>query len=138
MGRIPMHNYLLSRRKRYFSDGNCLSNIFYVAIGNEKTLVLMKPATWNSKTSIQIYTCLSNCYDWKVDKKSQKHWLHCWLRKFVSQNPYRLFDWYAILGVQNKWDKSRWCTEILKSLSLKSYSGYYKIMISDKLNTCFQ
>jgi DNA polymerase-3 subunit delta' len=48
-----------------------------------------------------------------------------------------LFDWYAILGVQNK-AKSEWMTrKILKSLSLKSYEGGYKIMIiwmADKLN----
>src|SRR3970040_658755 len=61
-------------------------------------------------------------------------------RKFVSQNPYGgLFDWYAILGVQNKQGEIRVddAQEILKSLSLKSYEGGYKIMIvwmADKLN----
>jgi DNA polymerase-3 subunit delta' len=63
------------------------------------------------------------------------------LRKFVTQNPYGgLFDWYAILGVQNKQGEIRVddAQEILKSLSLKSYEGGgYKIMIiwmADKLN----
>jgi DNA polymerase-3 subunit delta' len=61
-------------------------------------------------------------------------------RNFVSQNPYGgLFDWYAILGVQNKQGEIRVddAQEILKSLSLKSYEGGYKIMIvwmADKLN----
>lgn len=61
-------------------------------------------------------------------------------RQFVSQNPYGgLFDWYAILGVQNKQGEIRVddAQEILKSLSLKSYEGGYKIMIvwmADKLN----
>ncbi|WP_413999766.1 ATP-binding protein [Flavobacterium sp. W1B] len=61
-------------------------------------------------------------------------------RKFVLQNPYGgLFDWYAILGVQNKQGEIRVddAQEILKSLSLKSYEGGYKIMIvwmADKLN----
>jgi DNA polymerase-3 subunit delta' len=50
-----------------------------------------------------------------------------------------LFDWYAILGVQNKQGEIRVddAQEILKSLSLKSYEGGYKIMIiwmADKLN----
>jgi DNA polymerase-3 subunit delta' len=49
-----------------------------------------------------------------------------------------LFDWYAILGVQNKQArKSEWMTqEILKSLSLKSYEGGYNMIIwmADKLN----
>ena len=61
-------------------------------------------------------------------------------RTFFTQNPYGgLFDWYAILGVQNKQGEIRVddATEILKSLSLKSYEGGYKIMIvwmADKLN----
>ncbi len=61
-------------------------------------------------------------------------------RQFVSQNPYGgLFDWYAMLGVQNKQGEIRVddAQEILKSLSLKSYEGGYKIMIvwmADKLN----
>jgi DNA polymerase-3 subunit delta' len=61
------------------------------------------------------------------------------LEQFIIKSPYGgLFDWYAILGVQNKQGEIRWMTqEILKSLSLKSYEGGYKIMIiwmADKLN----
>jgi DNA polymerase-3 subunit delta' len=62
-------------------------------------------------------------------------------RTFVQQNPYGgLFDWYSILGVQNKQGEIRVddAQEILKSLSLKSYEGGYKIMIiwmADKMNT---
>ena len=61
-------------------------------------------------------------------------------RQFVLENPYGgLFDWYAKLGVQNKQGEIRVddAQEILKSLSLKSYEGGYKIMIiwmADKLN----
>lgn len=61
-------------------------------------------------------------------------------RQFVSQNPYGgLFDWYAILGVQNKQGEIRVddAQEILKSLSLKAYEGGYKFMLvwmADKLN----
>jgi len=61
-------------------------------------------------------------------------------RAFVLQNPYGgLFDWYAVLGVQNKQGEIRVddAQEILKSLSLKAYEGGYKIMIvwmADKLN----
>jgi DNA polymerase-3 subunit delta' len=61
-------------------------------------------------------------------------------RQFITKNPYGgLFDWYAILGVQNKQGEIRVddAQEILKSLSLKSYEGGYKIMIiwmADKLN----
>lgn len=61
-------------------------------------------------------------------------------RQFVAQNPYGgLFDWYQILGVQNKQGEIRVedAQEILKSLALKSYEGGYKITIiwmADKMN----
>ncbi|MBW4358863.1 DNA polymerase III subunit [Flavobacterium taihuense] len=61
-------------------------------------------------------------------------------RQFILENPYGgLFDWYAKLGVQNKQGEIRVddAQDILKSLSLKSYEGGYKIMIiwmADKLN----
>lgn len=62
-------------------------------------------------------------------------------REFITQNPYGgLFDWYSVLGVQNKQGEIRVddAQEILKSLALKSYEGGYKIMIvwmADKMNT---
>ena len=61
-------------------------------------------------------------------------------RRFVLENPYGgLFDWYKILDVQNKQGQIRVedAQEALKSLSLKSYEGGYKIMIiwmADKMN----
>ncbi len=61
-------------------------------------------------------------------------------RQFLNENPYgSLFDWYRILGVQNKQGEIRVddAQEILKSLALKSYEGGYKVMIvwmADKLN----
>jgi DNA polymerase III subunit delta' len=62
-------------------------------------------------------------------------------RQFLLENRYGgLFDWYSVLGVQNKQGEIRVddAQEILKSLSLKSYEGGYKIMIvwmADKMNT---
>jgi DNA polymerase-3 subunit delta' len=61
-------------------------------------------------------------------------------RQFITQNPYGgLFEWYDVLGVQNKQGEIRVddAQEILKTLSLKSYEGGYKIMIIwmvDKMN----
>ncbi len=61
-------------------------------------------------------------------------------RQFLDGNPYgSLFDWYRLLGVQNKQGEIRVddAQEILKSLALKSYEGGYKIMIiwmADKMN----
>lgn len=61
-------------------------------------------------------------------------------RTFVNENPYGgLFDWYRLLGVQNKQGEIRVedAQEILKLLSLKSYEGGYKftiIWMADKMN----
>ncbi|WP_282788134.1 ATP-binding protein [Flavobacterium croceum] len=61
-------------------------------------------------------------------------------RLFVQQNTYGgIFDWYKFLGVQNKQGEIRVedAQEIVKSLSLKSLEGSYKIMIiwmADKMN----
>ncbi|WP_298224190.1 DNA polymerase III subunit delta' [Flavobacterium sp.] len=61
-------------------------------------------------------------------------------RSFLAENPYgSLFDWYQLLGVQNKQGEIRVedAQEILKSLALKSYEGGYKIMIiwmAEKMN----
>lgn len=61
-------------------------------------------------------------------------------RTFLKNNPYgSLFDWYQLLGVDNKQGLIRVedAIEIVKTLSLKSYEGGYKVMIvwmADKLN----
>ena len=61
--------------------------------------------------------------------------------QFLQENPYgSLYDWYQKIGIENKQgqigvDEAQ---EIVKSLSLKSYEGGYKIMIvwgADKMNT---
>ena len=61
-------------------------------------------------------------------------------RQFLTEKPYgSLFDWYNMLGVQNKQGEIRVedAQEIVKVLSLKAYEGGYKIMIvwmADKIN----
>jgi len=76
----------------------------------------------------------------KVDKKPKSiDFIADW-RQFILQNPYGgLFDWYSVLGVQNKQGLIRVedAGEVLKTLALKSYEGGYKIMIvwmADKMN----
>lgn len=72
-------------------------------------------------------------------KPKSLDFLNDW-RQFLLEQPYgSLFDWYTLLNVQNKQGEIRVedAQEILKSLSLKSYEGGYKIMIiwmADKLN----
>lgn len=67
------------------------------------------------------------------------HFLEEW-REFLKQQPYgSLYDWYQKLGIENKQgqigvDEAK---DIVKSLSLKSYEGGYKVMIiwaADKMN----
>ncbi len=62
-------------------------------------------------------------------------------RQLLKEQPYgNLFDWYKLLGVDNKQgqigvDEAH---EIVKSLTLKSYEGGYKVMLiwmAEKMNT---
>src|SRR5690606_4211266 len=68
------------------------------------------------------------------------HYLEEW-RQLINEQPYgNLFDWYKLLGVDNKQgqigvDEAQ---DIVKSLSLKSFEGGYKVMIiwmAEKMNT---
>ncbi|MGA9589892.1 MAG: DNA polymerase III subunit delta' [Salegentibacter sp.] len=62
-------------------------------------------------------------------------------RDFVKTNPYgSLYDWYQLLGIENKQgqigvDEAQ---DIVKSLSLKAYEGGFKVMLiwrAEKMNT---
>ncbi|OIQ23480.1 DNA polymerase III subunit delta' [Lacinutrix sp. MedPE-SW] len=68
------------------------------------------------------------------------HFLEEW-RDLLTKQPYgNLFDWYKLLGVDNKQgqigvDEAH---DIVKSLTLKSYEGGYKVMLiwmAEKMNT---
>lgn len=68
------------------------------------------------------------------------HYIEEW-RQLIKEQPYgNLFDWYKLLGVDNKQgqigvDEAQ---DIVKALSLKSYEGGYKVMLiwmADKMNT---
>ena len=62
-------------------------------------------------------------------------------RSFVNENPYgSLFNWFQLLGIENKQGNIsvREAEEISKKLALKSYEGGYKVMIiwmAEKMNT---
>lgn len=67
------------------------------------------------------------------------HFLSEW-RQLLAEQPYgNLFDWYQMLGIDNKQgqigvDEAQ---DIVKSLSLKSYEGGYKVMLiwmAEKMN----
>ena len=62
-------------------------------------------------------------------------------RKFILEQPYgNLFDWYQLINIEKKQGQIGVdeAGDMVKTLSLKSYEGGYKIMIvwmADKLNT---
>lgn len=62
-------------------------------------------------------------------------------REFVGTNPYAsLFEWLQALGIENKQGsiKVDEAVEMLKTLSMKSFEGGYKVVIvwsADKMNT---
>lgn len=62
-------------------------------------------------------------------------------RQLIEQQPYgNLFDWYKLLGVDNKQGQIGVdeALQIVKSLALKSYEGGYKVMLiwmAEKMNT---
>ena len=69
-----------------------------------------------------------------------KHFMEEW-RQLVDKQPYgNLFDWYKILGIDNKQGQIGVdeALDIVKALSLKSYEGGYKVMLiwmAEKMNT---
>ncbi|MUP45130.1 DNA polymerase III subunit delta' [Gramella sp. BOM4] len=68
------------------------------------------------------------------------HFLEDW-RDFLKNNPYgSLYDWYQCLGIEKKQGNIsvHEAHDIVKSLSLKSYEGGFKVMIiwmAEKMNT---
>lgn len=68
------------------------------------------------------------------------HFMEEW-RQLLKEQPYgNLFDWYRKLGIENKQGQIGVdeALNIVKSLSLKSYEGGYKIMLiwmAEKMNT---
>ncbi|ALJ05596.1 DNA polymerase III subunit delta' [Pseudalgibacter alginicilyticus] len=68
------------------------------------------------------------------------HYLKEW-RQLLKEQPYgNLFDWYKLLGVDNKQGQIGVdeALDIVKALSLKSYEGGYKVMLiwmAEKMNT---
>lgn len=99
----------------------------------------------NSKMDVLSHPDLHFAFPVSTNAKIKKHpvsglFLEEW-RNFLRTKPYAsLYDWYQDLGIENKQgqigvDESQ---EIVKALSLKAFSGGYKIMIiwmAEKLNT---
>lgn len=76
----------------------------------------------------------------KTKNPTSKLYLNDW-RKLLTEQPYgNLFDWYKMLGVENKQGNIsvHEAADIYNTLSLKSYEGGYKVLImwmAEKMNT---
>lgn len=76
----------------------------------------------------------------KTKNPTSKLYLADW-RKLLTEQPYgNLFDWYKLLGVENKQGNIsvHEAADIYNTLSLKSYEGGYKVLImwmAEKMNT---
>lgn len=77
----------------------------------------------------------------KVKKHPVSNYFMSEWRQLLKEQPYgNLFDWYRILGIENKQGQIGVdeALNIVKALSLKSYEGGYKIMLiwmAEKMNT---
>lgn len=73
-------------------------------------------------------------------KPVSSYYMEEW-RKLIKEQPYgNLFDWYKLLGVDNKQGQIgvEEALSIVKSLTLKPYEGGYKVMLiwmAEKMNT---
>ncbi len=98
----------------------------------------------NSKFEKLIHPDLHFVFPVATNDKVKSHpisslFLRDW-RKFVKESPYgSLYNWYQLLGIENKQgqigvDEAE---DIVKKLALKSYEGGYKVMIiwmAEKMN----
>ena len=77
----------------------------------------------------------------KVKKNPVSNYFMEEWRQLIKEQPYgNLFDWYRMLGIENKQGQIGVdeALNIVKALSLKSYEGGYKIMLiwmAEKMNT---
>ncbi len=98
----------------------------------------------NAKFKKLIHPDLHFVFPVAARNKNEKHpvsdmYLEEW-RRFVKESPYgSLYNWYQLLGIENKQGRIGVdeAENIVKKLALKSYEGGYKIMIiwmAEKMN----
>ncbi|WP_029036371.1 DNA polymerase III subunit [Salinimicrobium xinjiangense] len=116
----------------------------YILCGNSNSENISGNTSCNLKMNKLAHPDLHFAYPVANNDKVKKnavssHFTEEW-RQFVTNEPYgSLFDWYQMLGIENKQGKIGVdeAQDIVKSLSLKSYEGGYKVMIiwmAEKMN----
>jgi len=127
-GTLPMAiayaQYILCNNKNGENyNGNCSCNLKFSKFSHPD-LHFAFPVTTNDKVK---------------SKPVSNFFMEEW-RQLLSLQPYgNLIDWYKLLGVENKQGQIGVdeASEIVKSLSLKSYEGGYKVLIiwmAEKMN----
>ena len=135
-GRIP-HAQLFVEKEGGGALPLAIAYARYVLCGVENTSCNLKMDSFSHPDLHFIYPTITT-EDIKSKPKSTD-FLPIW-KEFLKENPYgNLFDWYKKLGYLNKQGEIRVedAQEVLKTLSLKSYEGGYKILIiwqADKMN----
>ena len=124
-----------------------------MAIAYARYILCPKPSSDNGETENPCHLKFKNfshpdlhfAFPVVTSDKAKSHpvsnnYLEEW-RQLLKDQPYgNLFDWYKLLGVDNKQGQIGVdeAIDIVKSLSLKSFEGGYKVMIiwmAEKMNT---
>lgn len=143
-GRIP-HAQLFVGRSGSGTLPMAISYAQYILCHNSGGENTNGGSACNSKMHRLSHPDLHFVFPVATNDKIKKHpvsafFLEEW-RNFIQNHPYgNLFNWYQRIGIENKQgqigvDEAQ---DIVKSLSLKSYEGGYKVMIiwmAEKMNT---
>ncbi len=135
-GRIP-HAQLFVGKEGSGALPLAIAYARYVLCGADNSACNLKMNSLSHPDLHFIYPTITT--DDVKSKPKSTDFLPSW-KEFLKENPYgNLFDWYKKLGYLNKQGEIRVedAQEVLKTLSLKSYEGGYKILIiwqADKMN----
>lgn len=142
-GRIP-HAQLFVGPEGSGTLAMAIAYAQYLLCGNKNSENTNGNASCNLKFENLSHPDLHFAFPVAVTDKVKKnpvsdHFMAEW-RQLVKEQPYgNLFDWYRLLGIENKQGQMGVdeALNIVKALSLKSYEGGYKIMViwmAEKMN----
>lgn len=135
-GRIP-HAQLFVGKEGSGALPLAIAYARYVLCGTDNSACNLKMDSLSHPDLHFIYPTITT--DDVKSKPKSTDFLPSW-KEFLKESPYgNLFDWYKKLGYLNKQGEIRVedAQDVLKTLSLKSYEGGYKILIiwqADKMN----
>jgi DNA polymerase-3 subunit delta' len=143
-GRIP-HAQLFVGPEGSGTLSMAIAYAQYILCGNKQSENTGGNESYNLKFQNYAHPDLHFAFPVATTDKVKKHpvsnhFMAEW-RQLLKEQPYgNLFDWYRLLGIENKQGQIGVdeALNIVKALSLKSYEGGYKIMLiwmAEKMNT---